>query len=90
VQNIKQLKELLVTVSGGDFEIKALNGNQVKVLPKTVDKYRTIIDALIENTLSSIHTSSKKTDFFEQSSGVCITPQMKKTLSQQLNVMDIR
>jgi hypothetical protein len=47
VHNIKPLKELLVTVSGDDFELKVLNGNQVKVQPKSADKYRTIIYALI-------------------------------------------
>jgi hypothetical protein len=48
VHNIKSLKELLVTVSEDDFELKVLKGNQVKVQPKSADKYRTIIKALIE------------------------------------------
>jgi len=39
---------LLVPVSGDDFELQVLNGNQVKVQPKSADKYRTIIKALIE------------------------------------------
>ena len=61
VQNIKPLKELLVTVSGNDFELKVLNGNQVKVLPKTVDKYRAIIHALIEKH-TEFHTYQLKED----------------------------
>jgi hypothetical protein len=48
VRNINPLKELLVTVSGDDFELKVLNDNQVTVQPKSADKYRTIIHALIE------------------------------------------
>ena len=90
VHNIKPLKELLVTVSGNDFKLKVLNGNQVKVQPKSADKYRTIIKALIENH-TEFHTYQPKeeqcfhtvlrgmhysTDA-EDSSGVCTTPQMK-------------
>jgi hypothetical protein len=43
VHNIKPLKLLFVTVSGDDFKLKVLNGNQVKVQPKSAGKYRTII-----------------------------------------------
>jgi len=43
VHNTKPFKELLVTVYGDDFELKVLNGNQVKVQPKSAEKYRTII-----------------------------------------------
>ena len=50
---------MLVTVSGDDFELKLLNGNQVKVQPKTADKYRTIIKALIEKHTES-HTYQPK------------------------------
>jgi hypothetical protein len=48
VHNIKPLKELLVTVSGDDFDLEVLNGNQVKVQAKSADKCRTIIKALLE------------------------------------------
>ena len=48
MHNIKPLKELLVAVSGHDFELRILNVNQVKVQPNSAAKYRTIIDALIE------------------------------------------
>jgi len=37
VHNIKPLKELLVTISGDDFELKVLNDNQVKVQPKSTE-----------------------------------------------------
>jgi hypothetical protein len=40
VQNIQPLKELLVAVTGDDFELKVLTGNQVKIQPKTADKYK--------------------------------------------------
>jgi hypothetical protein len=43
VQNIQSLKELLVTIAGDDFELKVLQGNQVKIQPKSSDKYTTII-----------------------------------------------
>jgi len=59
VNNIKSLKELLVTVFGEDFELKALNGNQVKFQPKFADKYRTIIKALIEKH-TEFHTYQPK------------------------------
>jgi hypothetical protein len=42
VQNIQPLKELLVSVTGDDFELKVLKGNQVKIQPKSADKYKTI------------------------------------------------
>jgi hypothetical protein len=48
VQNIQPLKELLVTVTGDDYELKVLNGNQVKIQPKSTEKYTTIIKALAE------------------------------------------
>jgi hypothetical protein len=50
---------VLVTVSGDDFELKVLNGNQVKVQPKTADKYRAIIHALIEKH-TEFHTYQLK------------------------------
>jgi hypothetical protein len=59
VHNIKPLKELLVTVSADDFELKVLNGNQVKVQPKSADKYRTIIKVLIEKH-TEFHTYQPK------------------------------
>jgi len=59
VHNIKRLKELLVAVSGDDFELKVLNGTQVKVQPKSADKYRTILNALIEKH-TEFHTYQSK------------------------------
>jgi DNA polymerase III sliding clamp (beta) subunit (PCNA family) len=48
VQNIQPLKELLVTIAGDEFEFKVLQDNQVKIQPKSSDKYTTIIKALAE------------------------------------------
>jgi len=48
VQNIQPFKELLVAVTGDDFELKVLTGNQVKIQPKVADKYKAIIQALAE------------------------------------------
>jgi len=48
VQNIQPLKELLVTVTENDFELKILNGDQVKIQPSSTDKCHTIIKALAE------------------------------------------
>ena len=39
VENIKPIKELLVTVAGDDFELKVLNGTKVKIQPKSTEKY---------------------------------------------------
>jgi hypothetical protein len=59
VQNIQPLKDLLVAVTGDDFELKVLTGNQVKILPKTADKYKTIIKALAEKH-TEFHTYQPK------------------------------
>jgi PAX-interacting protein 1 len=48
VQNIQPLKELLVTVTENDFELKILNGDQVKIQPSFTDRYHTIVKALAE------------------------------------------
>ena len=61
VQNIQPLKELLVAVAGDDFEVKVLTGNQVKIQPKTADKYKTIIQALAEKH-TEFHTYQPKED----------------------------
>jgi hypothetical protein len=61
VQNIQSLKELLVAVTGDDFEPKVLNGNQVKIQPKTADKYKTIIQATAEKHIE-FHTYQPKED----------------------------
>jgi len=61
VQNIHPLKELLVTIAGDDFELKVLQGNQVKIQPKSSDKYTTIIKALAEKR-TEFHTYQPKTD----------------------------
>jgi hypothetical protein len=52
---------LLVTVSGDEFKTKVLNGNQVKVQPKSADKYRAIIHALKEEH-TEFHTYQLKED----------------------------
>jgi hypothetical protein len=43
VQNINPLRELLVRIAGDDFELKVLQGNQVKIQPKSSENYSTII-----------------------------------------------
>jgi hypothetical protein len=55
VQNVQPHKELLVTIAGNDFELKVLQGNQVKIQPKSSDKYTTIIKALAEKR-TKFHT----------------------------------
>jgi hypothetical protein len=55
------LKDLLLTVTGDDFEIKVLNGNQVKIQPKSKEKYTTIIKALAEKR-TEFHTYRPKGD----------------------------
>jgi hypothetical protein len=68
VQDIQQLKDLLVTVMGDDFEHKVLNGNRVKIQPKSIDKYTAIIKAAAEkhtefNTYRSKEDRSFQTVF---------------------------
>jgi len=60
VQNVQPLKELLVTVTGDDFELKVLNGKQVKIQPKSAEKYKTI-KALAEK-YTELHTYQPKDD----------------------------
>jgi ABC-type phosphonate transport system ATPase subunit len=55
VQNIQQLNELLVTTAGNDFELKVLQGNQVKIQPRSPDKYTTLIKSLAEKR-TEFHT----------------------------------
>ena len=47
-QNIQPLKELLVSVTGDEFELKVLTGNQVKIQAKSAEKYKTRIKTLAE------------------------------------------
>ena len=61
VQNIQPLKELLVTIVGDDFELKVLQGNQVKIQPKCSDKYTTTIKALAEKR-TEFHMYQPKAD----------------------------
>jgi len=61
VQNINPLRELLVGIAGDDFELKVLQGNQVKIQPKSSDKYTTIIKALTEKR-TEFHTYQPKAD----------------------------
>jgi hypothetical protein len=61
VQGIQQLKDLLVTVTGNDFELKILKGNRVKIQPKSSDKYTAIIKALAEK-YTEFHTYQPKED----------------------------
>jgi len=63
VQNIQPLKELLVTVTENDFELKILNGEQVKIQPSSTDKYHTIIKALAEKH-TEFHTYQPKENKF--------------------------
>ena len=59
VQNIHPLKELLLKIAGDDFELKVLQGNQVKIQPKPSKKYSTIIKALAEKH-TEFHTYQPK------------------------------
>jgi hypothetical protein len=59
VQNIQPLKELLVTVTENDFELKLLKGDQVKIHASSTDKYHTIIKALAEKH-TEFHTYQPK------------------------------
>jgi hypothetical protein len=61
VQNIQPLKELLVTIGGEEFELKVLQDNQVKIQPKSSDKYTTTIKALAEKR-TEFHTYQPKAD----------------------------
>jgi predicted negative regulator of RcsB-dependent stress response len=61
VQNIQVLKELLVTMAGEEFEFKVLQDNQVKIQPKSSDKYTTIIKALDEKS-TEFRTYQPKAD----------------------------
>jgi hypothetical protein len=61
VQNIQPPKELLVAVTGDDFESKVLSGNQVKIQPKSADKYKTKIQTLAEKH-TEFHTCEPKED----------------------------
>ena len=61
VQNIQPLHELLVTIARDDFELKVLQNNQVKIQPKSSDKYTTIIKALAEKH-TEFHTYQPKAD----------------------------
>jgi pyruvate/2-oxoacid:ferredoxin oxidoreductase alpha subunit len=61
VQNIQPLKDLLVTVTENDFELKILNADQVKIQPTSTTKYHTIIKALAENH-TEFHTYQPKED----------------------------
>ena len=59
VQNIHPLKELLLKIAGDDSELKVLQGNQVKIQPKSSEKYSTIIKALAEKHIK-FHTYQPK------------------------------
>jgi hypothetical protein len=61
VQNIQPLKELLVKIIRKDFEFKVLQDNQVKIQPKSSDKYTTVIKALAKNR-TEFHTHQPKAD----------------------------
>jgi hypothetical protein len=59
VQNIQQLKELLVNMTGDDLELKVLNDNQAKIQTKSTEKYTTTIKALSEKH-TEFHTRTYK------------------------------
>jgi hypothetical protein len=89
VQNIQPLKELLITIAGNDFKLKVLQGNQVKIQPKSSDKYTAIIKALAEKRAEfHTHISPRWTEAFEPSSGDCTTPQTPTTSSRKSKVLD--
>jgi hypothetical protein len=58
---MQPLHELLVTIARDDFELKVLQNNQIKIQPKSSDKYTTIIKALAEKHTES-HTYQPKAD----------------------------
>jgi len=61
VQNINPLRKLLVGIAGVDFELKVLQGNQVKIQPKSSDNYSTIIKAFTEKH-TEFYTYQPKAD----------------------------
>jgi hypothetical protein len=61
VQNIQPLKELLVTTASDEFKFKVLQDNQVKIQPKSSNKYTIIIKALAEKR-TQFHTYQPKAD----------------------------
>lgn len=53
--NIKPLTDTLKTIASNEYEIKTLANGQVKILPKTSEKYTLIVKALIEKN-AEFHT----------------------------------
>jgi hypothetical protein len=88
VQNIQPLKELLVTIAGEEFKFQVLQDNQVKIQPKSSDKYTKIIKALAEKR-TEFHTYQPKADRqFRTFCEDCTTPQTYRTRSLKLKVLD--
>jgi hypothetical protein len=61
VHNIQPIHDLLIEIAADAFELKVLQGNQVKILPKSPDVYRTIIKSLTEKH-TEFHTYQPKED----------------------------
>ena len=61
VQNIQPLSQLLIEIATDAFELKLLQGDQVKIQPKTPDAYKTIIKALAVKS-TEFHTYQPKAD----------------------------
>jgi PAX-interacting protein 1 len=66
VQNINPLRELLFQIAGDDFELKTLQGTDVKIKPKSSTNYSTIVKALTEKRIEfhtyQFHTYQPKAD----------------------------
>jgi hypothetical protein len=52
---------VLCYIASGDVELKVLQGKEVKIQPKSSDKYTTIIKALTEKR-TEFHTYQPKAD----------------------------
>jgi len=50
-------------VTGDDLELKELNGNQVKIQPKSTEKYTTIIKAVAEKHTEFLTCQPKRSKF---------------------------
>jgi hypothetical protein len=74
VTTIPPLIQLLEQIAELQYEIKALAGNQVNILPKTSESYRTITKALAEKRNETKLQSGSKT---------CTTPLIPQKSNQK-------
>ena len=90
VQNINPLRELLVGIAGKDFELKVLQGNQVKIQPKSSTNYSTIIKAVSEKRTEFNSYQPKLTEAFELSFVDCTSPITPRILRPKSKPYDTR